>query len=188
LEATCWDKSKSNNRTNEIIEIGAVKLDENINQIDTFQVFVRPSKNPILSEFCSALTSIQQSDVDGAPYFSEAIYNFENWITTDNTNCILISWGYYDKNQLLSECEVKNYHGNIINLLNNHHSLKHDFAKMRGIKACGMKKALEMLGIAHDGTHHRGIDDALNISKIFKMVFNEWKCKKGTHRISGYGE
>jgi inhibitor of KinA sporulation pathway (predicted exonuclease) len=59
--------------------------------------------------------------------------------------------------------------------LDNHHSIKHDFAKIKNIKACGMSKALNILGISLDGTHHRGIDDALNISKIFKAVFDEWR-------------
>jgi len=178
LEATCWDKSEGNNQINEIIEIGAVKLDENAKQIDTHQTFIRPTKNPILSEFCIGLTSIKQDDVDSAPYFAEAIHNFENWISDNNSDTALISWGYYDKNQLLKECASKNYHGEIINLLDNHFSLKHDFAKMKGIKACGMKRALEILKIPLDGTHHRGIDDALNISKIFKTIFNQWNIER----------
>ena len=174
LEATCWNKSDGN-KISEIIEIGAVKLDENAKQIDTFQTFVKPTKNPILSEFCIELTSIKQDDVNSAPYFAEAIHNFENWISNEICDTALISWGYYDKKQLIKECEEKNYHGEIINLLNSHFSLKHDFAKMKVIKPCGMKKALEILRIPLDGTHHRGIDDALNISKIFITIFVEWK-------------
>jgi len=40
-----------------------------------------------------------------------------------------------------------------------------------------MAKALKILDLTLVGTHHRGIDDALNISKIFQSVFNEWKMK-----------
>jgi inhibitor of KinA sporulation pathway (predicted exonuclease) len=52
-----------------------------------------------------------------------------------------------------------------------HHSLKHEFATIHGIKPCGMEKALGMLGMSLDGTHHRGIADARNIAKIFKHTF-----------------
>jgi len=174
LEATCWERSKQNNRTSEIIEIGAVKLDEKVHRIDTFQTFVKPLKNPVLSDFCIELTSIMQSDIDTAPYFPEAINDFENWICSNNEESILLSWGYYDKHQLLRECDDKKYQGVIISLLENHNSLKYNFAAIRGVKACGMKKALRILNIPLEGTHHRGIDDALNISKIFKAVFEEW--------------
>ncbi len=176
LEATCWEKSKINNLINEVIEIGAVKLDEKLNQIDTFQTFIKPTKNPILSDFCKKLTSISQEDVDQAPYFSEAMCNFENWIINESyDSTILVSWGYYDKNQLLSECKVKNYYGEIIQLLSRHNSIKHDFAHLKNIKRCGMEKALELLKIPLEGTHHRGIDDAINISKIFKNVYSDWR-------------
>ena len=38
-----------------------------------------------------------------------------------------------------------------------------------------MKKALNILNLNLKGTHHRGIDDALNIAEIFKHCFGEWK-------------
>jgi len=174
LEATCWERPDNNNRTNEIIEIGAVKLDENANQVDTYQTFIKPTMNPILSEFCVKLTSIQQAAVDNAPDFKTALMDFEKWICHESTNTALVSWGYYDKNQLLKECQAKDCNGSIRTILDNHHSIKHDFAKIKNIKACGMGKALNILGMPLVGTHHRGIDDALNISKIFKAVFDEW--------------
>jgi inhibitor of KinA sporulation pathway (predicted exonuclease) len=37
-----------------------------------------------------------------------------------------------------------------------------------------MGKALNILKLPLEGTHHRGIDDAKNISKIFKACFKQW--------------
>jgi inhibitor of KinA sporulation pathway (predicted exonuclease) len=57
----------------EIIEIGAVWLEG-----DTFQPmadleqFVKPAKNPMLTEFCRNLTHIKQGQIDSAPCFAEA--------------------------------------------------------------------------------------------------------------------
>lgn len=65
LEATCWENDRT--KQNEIIEIGAVKLDENLAVIGEFQTFIKPKLNPILSDFCKKLTSISQEEVDQAP-------------------------------------------------------------------------------------------------------------------------
>ncbi|HWO78436.1 MAG TPA: 3'-5' exonuclease, partial [Bacillus sp. (in: firmicutes)] len=42
--------------------------------------------------------------------------------------------------------------------------------KERGV---GMARALEMLKLPLEGTHHRGIDDARNIAKIFVRIFDK---------------
>jgi len=171
LEATCW-KEKSD-KPKEIIEIGAVKLNENLVVVNSFSKFVKPTINPVLSNFCKTLTSIQQKDIDNAQAFNEAVASFEKWISPED-DILLISWGYYDKKQILEESSVKNYSGEIIKLLEEKHiSLKHEFAKMRKEKPCGMKKALNKLNLPLEGTHHRGIDDAKNIARIFKVVFSE---------------
>jgi len=45
-----------------------------------FQRYIQPSKGP-LSAFCTELTKITQSDVDGgAPDFSTALYEYESWL------------------------------------------------------------------------------------------------------------
>jgi hypothetical protein len=51
----------------ETIEIGLVVIDlETLEIVDEFQRFVQPQINPTLTDFCKQLTSIQQSNVDGA--------------------------------------------------------------------------------------------------------------------------
>ena len=174
LEATCVEDRKVQ-FTNEIIEIGAVKLDKDLNQIDTFGTFVKPTINPVLSEFCVSLTTIQQQDVDSGEGFEVALQRFAEWIIADGDEVMLLSWGHYDKKQILNESEMKGYYGEIHGLLRSHRSLKHDFAQVKKTKACGMKKALQWLKIEQVGTHHRGIDDALNIAEIFKAIYGEYQ-------------
>lgn len=58
----------------EIIEVGAVTVDAaNLQVVDEFQSFVRPTRHPRLTEFCTGLTSIAQQDVDNAPVFQFVI-------------------------------------------------------------------------------------------------------------------
>lgn len=171
LEATCWENDRS--KTSEIIEIGAVKLNDRLESVDTFSKFVKPVVYPILSDFCTRLTSIEQRDVDSADIFENVMKEFENWNISSDTEVILCSWGFYDKKQIIKECKEKNYSGRIFGLLDKHISIKHQFAKIKGIKPCGMSRALELLGLPLEGTHHRGIDDAKNITRIFTAVFDD---------------
>ncbi|MDR2572362.1 MAG: exonuclease domain-containing protein [Oscillospiraceae bacterium] len=175
LEATCWDSKEMSVQPHEIIEIGAAKVDDNADIIDTFQTFIKPTKNPVLSEFCINLTKIRQFDVDYAPYFSEALFSFEDWINKTDTKYMMLSWGYFDRKLIEKECTDRNYTGNIVEMLKTHRSIKHDFMNMRGVKRCGMERAMEFLGIPLEGTHHRAIDDAMNIAKIFSFILRDWK-------------
>jgi myo-inositol-1(or 4)-monophosphatase len=45
-------------------------------------------------------------------------------------------------------------------------NLKRRFAKARKIKEVGMARALQMVGLPLDGSHHRGLDDARNIAEL----------------------
>ena len=174
LEATCW-KDSSNNKQNEIIEIGALKIDQNGNTVSKFSEFIKPKLNPELSDFCKELTTIEQADIDSAEPYNIVIDRFKKWINIKE-EYILCSWGFYDKKQFAKDCEL---HGTDKNWLTNHISLKHQYADIKKLrKPVGMGNALKKEGLKLDGTHHRGIDDARNIAKIFTANFNKWKIKK----------
>ena len=171
LEATCWKNKQEAPGKPEIIEIGAVKLDSNGNEMDKLKQFVKPTHFPELSEFCTELTSITQDMVDSAPNFPKAIQIFRDWIGFDE-HFVLCSWGDYDRKQLKGEAEM---HDIPSDWCNKHINLKAQYAEIKmQKKQKGMKKVLEAEGISLTGTHHRGIDDAVNITKIFKQYFGFW--------------
>ena len=65
VEATCWERGTDLN-SQEIIEIGAVKLDGSLELLGQFDSFVRPLQRARLSQFCTNLTTITQEDVESA--------------------------------------------------------------------------------------------------------------------------
>lgn len=65
LEATCSNDGSISGSNMEIIEIGACWVNPQGKIIDTFQSFVRPVVNIILTPFCTQLTTIKQDQVDG---------------------------------------------------------------------------------------------------------------------------
>ena len=167
LECTCWDYQDPNKQAHEIIEIGAVILDENYNYIKEFTRFVKPTDNPILDEYCIDLTSITQRDIDTAAPLCIAISWLKEWMgpPEDITFC---SWGYFDKEQLLDECKLN---GIDYPFNDDHINIKVRFSKiMERTKKIGLKKALRILGIQFEGVQHRGIDDARMIAKVFKVI------------------
>ncbi len=170
LEATCWERREG--RQNEIIEIGAVCVGDDRLIKGEFCEFVRPKENPQLSTFCTNLTSIAQETVDAASLYPEVVSSFLEWIKNFGEEFVLCSWGHYDRVQFKNDCEL---HGLQADWTGRHISLKHQYAKIKGLRrAPGMSRALKSEGFKLEGTHHRGIDDAKNILKIFIKYYAHW--------------
>jgi 3'-5' exoribonuclease 1 len=169
LEASCWEAAWVRHRM-ETIEIGAVRLDERLEQVDEFDSFVRPVIVPRLSSFCTKLTSITQEQVDAAKTFPAVFARFVEWIGTHPFR--LVTWGAFDVGQFRLDCQR---HGVTFpeRLAAGHLNLKAEFAKRKGVKRYGMSEALDLLGLPHTGTHHRGIDDARNIARIARALLAE---------------
>lgn len=172
LEATCWE-DRTLKHTSEIIEIGAVRVNENREITGEFSRFIRPQLHPVLSEFCKSLTTITQEEIDLASSFPEVLQEFLHWIKENNSSFQLGSWGFYDKNQFEKDCTL---HSLDTTWLTSHISIKHQYAAITGAKRpMGMAGALKREGLDLVGTHHRGIDDARNISRIFLKYFDLWQ-------------
>lgn len=166
LEATCWERGDHRVNKMEIIEIGAVLYDAEKDQIiNEFQTFVKPVRNPILSDFCTQLTSITQKQVDSAPLFPEAVESLKKEIL-DHYPVLFCSWGSYDKKQFEKDCEFNN----ILYPFTNHLNLKALFAESFHQKKTGLSSAIQKLGMQFEGSHHRGIDDARNIVRILQVL------------------
>jgi inhibitor of KinA sporulation pathway (predicted exonuclease) len=163
LEATCWEHDPP--APHETIEIGAVCFEVGRGVQSEFQTFVRPFLQPILSPFCTQLTTIRQADVEAAPAFPEAFAAFCRWADTF-APFTLSAWGNYDRGQLQEDCLRQGVAYPFTNYLN----LKQAFARIRDIRPCGMKAALRLSGLTLDGTHHRGIDDVRNIARLVEVM------------------
>ena len=170
LEATCCDLQSIPRHQMETIEIGAVMVSvESLAIVDEFQTFIKPLRHPILTEFCLQLTSITQSQVDTAPTFPDAIKAWQPWLSKfDKT--IFASWGDYDRKQL--QQDSKHHRIDLpYPVSSNHINLKEIFSTTQGLnKRYGMAQALNLANIELTGTHHRGIDDARNISKLLPYI------------------
>ncbi len=167
LEATCWEAREQRAEEMETIEIGALLVEPGDSAAAReFQTFVRPVRHPLLSPFCRRLTTITQAEVDAAELFPAAFARFLAWIG-DPHEVLFSSWGEYDKRQFQRDCRQ---HG-VAYPFAGHWNLKRAVARRLGRKPAGMSTLLAELGLALEGTQHRGLDDARNITRIVRAVF-----------------
>lgn len=190
FEFTDVPRSKKNIRymlKHEIIEIGAVKLDENCNRIDTFSLLVKPECST-LTHHCAEITGISYNELKNAPSFEEAFALFEDWIGDEDYK--IYTWSNNDKIQLKKECHIKNLEKKFSRILNRHWTdLQKLFIRFSGIKQCmNLEKALNSLDLKIEGKLHRAVDDAINTSSIFSVMKDKKEAAKRFGAIHAFFE
>ncbi len=171
LEATCWEPAPPPNEQSDIIEIGVCTVDVKTFKIeDKTSLIIKPTRSNI-SDFCTKLTTITPEMVVNGMTFKNACNILDNKFNTKNR--IWGSWGEYDKNMINNHCNDFDVHNP---MGRTHLNLKALFAVSAGLsKEVGLDKALQILNIPMEGTHHRGHDDAANIAKVFCHIFKRSK-------------
>jgi len=168
LEATCWRGPAPEGMANEIIEIGLAVVDGRTkNIIETDSLIIKPEYST-LSPFCTELTSLTEEYVQehGIPFRDAVDILINKYKSKPRIWC---SWGKYDYNQFRKDCAKK---GVPFPFSENHYNLKPLFSFKHGInKDLGVSSALDHLKMPFEGTHHRGVDDAINIARLLKTMF-----------------
>ena len=81
----------------EIIQIGAVKLNEQLEEVDNFNIFVRPKFYTKINRKVEELTGITDKELETGLPFPVAIEQFRKWCGEDS---ILLTWGPTDADML----------------------------------------------------------------------------------------
>lgn len=87
----------------EIIQIGAVKLDETCGILDTFKIMVAPKYYKKVHRRVAKLTGITQEQLRHGLPFPEALLHFQNWCGPD---CMFLTWGPDDLRVLRINLEL----------------------------------------------------------------------------------
>ncbi len=172
LEATCWE-GRPPGMTQETIEIGAYKVTPYGEVLSYFNRFVRPVVHPQLSLFCKQLTGIDQVDINRAAEFPVVIEDFQDWIDVYDEDYVLASWGKFDQKQLRQDCRLHRLEDD---WLEPHLNLKQQYADVKKLaKIKGLKSAVQAEGFDFTGDHHRALDDAENLTKVFIKYLDVWR-------------
>lgn len=168
----CWvpkaNRRKEYYRGDEIIEIGAVLLNDDYEIIDEYKKYVLPQYGKLTS-FITGLTGITFADIKDAPCFKEAFDDFASWIPED---AVLVTWSDNDTNLLRYEGRVK---GTSDELIEKICADAIDCQKIFGEKihishSYKLEEALNISDVIQEGRLHDGLDDAKNTALLFKKL------------------
>lgn len=166
VESTCWDGDPPAGQESEIIEIGVCTVDvASGERFEREAILIAPQRSTV-SEFCTALTTLTQQQVERGASFAEACRLLKrNYMSKDRA---WAGWGDYDRRQFERQCRAS---GVGYPFGPTHLNVKALFAVIHALpQEVGMDEALSRLGLPLEGTHHRGVDDAWNIGRILSTI------------------
>jgi len=154
----------------EIIQIGAVKLDENLNMTDTFNRYVKPSIYARISPYIIELTGITPEKLLSEAGFDQVYKDFIKFIgDTETTLCV---WGVTD---------IKTLHKNIMYHNLDENLLPQKFINIQPYASVHLgqskKRLLSLsycareMGIETGSSFHDALHDALYTAEIFRILF-----------------
>ncbi len=140
----------------EVIQIGAVKLDERLNICGSYQIIVKPKYFKKLHKHVSSLTGITQEQIDIGTFLPDAAESFKRWC---GNNFVFLTWGPDDIPML-----KENFHVNSIpsGWLDCTYDLQRIFAKQTdgGSKQWSLEYAMEYFEVPQNLPAHDALNDA----------------------------
>lgn len=120
---------------------------------------MRPVLNPVLTDFCKQLTTIEQVDVDSAGTYVRVKGELDAWLAQYKVDGLMwCSWGDYDAKQLDMDAVRASCDPMLAGVP--HTNAKKWHWKVLDCRALGLRPAVEDAGIEWAGQYHPGIDDA----------------------------
>lgn len=164
---------KTKSFINEIIEIGAVMLDEDLQEVSRYSSLIRSQIGKKLRGSVKQLTHITNEDLDNGLPFTKALSQLRRWI--GNRDNVVITWGDGDIRVLIENCRYLNGI-EIVPFLSNYADLQayfHSIFNSPPSRQVGLSAAAQLLGIDEDEfSHHRALDDSLLTAEVFRKIFD----------------
>lgn len=150
----------------EIIQIGAIKLNEQAEAIDCIDLLIAPTFYKKLHHRIKKMTGIDQQTLKDKKKFKEAISEFRDWCGTD---CLLLSWGYDDIQMLRDNILMHDLDEdwlppclNLQGIFN--HQISHENRQF------SLEYAMEQLNIAPSLQAHNAFNDAIYTARVAKCL------------------
>ncbi|MBE6035013.1 MAG: exonuclease domain-containing protein [Clostridiales bacterium] len=161
----------------ETIEIGAVMLDDNLQEISSFRTYVKPEYNDEITEKITWLTGITDAMVENAPRFNEALHMFGNWCLGTDDEVRIYAWSDSDFIQITKEMELKGYEMSVKEkeiFENKWYDFQKEFDSKLGFeRQVSLNTALDLAGVDFNGREHDALDDARNTASLLQIFRDE---------------
>ncbi len=161
----------------EIIQLGAVKLDAELNTTGTFNRFIKPVFYKRINPFVTGLTGITTEQLQFEEEFPEVIRSFIDFVgDTDPVFCV---WGSSDIKELFRNVEkhllsTKQLPRKYINI-QPYVSLYFNYSQKNLLS---LQHAVEALKLPTGYSFHNAFNDAFYTAEIFKKIYNSFILPK----------
>ena len=162
---------KAHGYFNEIIEVGAVRLDERLRVISHFHTKIRPAVSKKLSNIVTDLTNITPQELEDGTTFAHMMRRFSAF--AKGGPVALLTWSTTDLLVWMENCRFFTGRQEIPFLRYYLDCQAYVQRQMRldGGQQLGLAKAGELLHIPEDGMAlHRALDDSILTAKILQTV------------------
>ena len=155
----------------EIIQIGALKLDENLQTISTFNTLIKPTVYRTIHPFVENLTKITDDKVASCKDFVHAYEDFLKFIGNDEI--ILCVWGSVDIKELVRNIKFYNLSTSYVYKYIDIQKYLSKYLKAPAKSRVGLRNAIDLLNIPIEGEFHDAFNDAHYTAEVFKIIHNE---------------
>lgn len=153
----------------EIIQLGAVKLDNNFNIVSAFDTFIRPCLYTSMHPYVSKITGIKIEDLEDAPTFKEAFRKFIDFVDGDDP--IFCVWGKSDLRELYRNIRYHNLSDSYIpkSYIDVQYYAS-DFINHTTAQSIGLENAVIALHLEDSVAYHNALNDAYYTAKVFASI------------------
>jgi len=156
----------------EVIEIGAVKLDENFNIIDSFHRIIKPVVYPVLFKYTREIISLTERELSMGTDFVTACKEFLRWCRKGDRNYFFATWGTLDLLEFQRNMAYYNIHNGFPRPLYyfNVQYLFNIFIGKYDESAISLENAIRHLRLREDKAFHSAISDAQYTAEILQII------------------
>jgi inhibitor of KinA sporulation pathway (predicted exonuclease) len=156
----------------EIIQIGAVKMNENFETVGTLDILVKPELYTTLNPFVKEITGLTMEELDRGTSFKEMYKEFIEFIKSDRS--ILCVWGVADIKELFRNIQYHELDTSLLTTeyINIQSCASKVFNCKKGINI-GLGTAAELLEIPIVGSFHNAFNDAYYTAEVFKKIYTK---------------
>ena len=159
---------------NEIIEFGAVKLNDSLEITDSFQALVKPTVHKKLTGRVKRLTHISNDALRAEKNFVQTFKQFREWVGGEE-NCFM-TWGTGDILVLIENLERYGLPG-VPDLADNYCDAQELCQRKLGIERSqqpGLSAVAEMIGLTCEEMEmHRALDDSRVSAVCLKRLWDD---------------
>lgn len=157
----------------EVIEFGAVALDEEMTEVASLREFVKPQFNDRVPGKYRELTGIGMNRLASGVTYQEALEEFAAWChgVDPDGEFTVYAWSESDLTQIIKECHAKDIEVSdaMTDVIRRWKDYQAIFMNMVDLtRAISLEHALDYAGIGFEGKMHDALYDARNTANLYR--------------------